>query len=122
MPDPLALLGFTAASMLVLLTPGPGVAYVVARSLAQGQHAGLVSAAGLAVGVLPHALAAADLQIDRQLHIARADDARFTLLGEMIGFDHEIASSIGGAHGSDTFPDSREHDSSPFEAVQRPRG
>ena len=54
-----SLLGFVAAALVVLLIPGPGVLYVVARSLSQGAHAGVVSAAGLSAGVLAHVLAAA---------------------------------------------------------------
>lgn len=51
--------GFIAASLLVLLIPGPGVLYVVARSLAQGQRAGMVSVLGLATGALAQVIAAA---------------------------------------------------------------
>ncbi|MCP4315659.1 MAG: LysE family translocator [Hyphomicrobiales bacterium] len=52
------LLGFVAAALVVLVTPGPGVIYVVARSLNQGFAAGFVSAAGLSTGVLVHVAAA----------------------------------------------------------------
>ena len=52
------LLGFIVAALVVLLTPGPGVLYVVARSLHQGIAAGLVSALGLSTGVLVHVAAA----------------------------------------------------------------
>ena len=53
------LLGFIAASLVVLLIPGPGVLYVVARSVAQGYRAGLASVFGLSVGALVHVAAAA---------------------------------------------------------------
>ncbi|MEM7427999.1 MAG: LysE family translocator [Pseudomonadota bacterium] len=59
MPDGFVILAFVAASLAVLLTPGPGVAYVTARGLAQGKRAGLVSAAGLSAGAYIHVLAAA---------------------------------------------------------------
>ncbi len=52
MPEITLLLGFVAAALLVLLIPGPGVLYVVARSLNQGRRAGLVSVLGLSVGAL----------------------------------------------------------------------
>ncbi len=52
------LLGFVAAALVVLILPGPGVAYVMARTLGQGLHAGLISALGLSVGVLVHVAAA----------------------------------------------------------------
>ena len=58
MPSELLLLGFIAASLVVLLIPGPGVLYVVARSVSQGHRAGLASVLGLSAGVLVHVAAA----------------------------------------------------------------
>lgn len=58
MPDAASLLAFIAAALVVLLIPGPGVLYVLARSLSQGQRAGLVSAAGLSAGAFVHVVAA----------------------------------------------------------------
>ena len=58
MPGTTSLLGFIAAALIVLVTPGPGVLYVVARSLSQGQRAGLVSVLGLSSGALVHVAAA----------------------------------------------------------------
>ena len=52
------LLGFITAALVVLLIPGPGVLYTIARSLSQGQRAGLVSVLGLSVGALVHVAAA----------------------------------------------------------------
>jgi threonine/homoserine/homoserine lactone efflux protein len=49
-----SLLGFIVAALVVLLIPGPGVLYVIARSLSQGQKAGLISVVGLSVGALVH--------------------------------------------------------------------
>ena len=57
--DSSLLLGFIAASLVVLVIPGPGVLYVVARSLGQGYRAGLISVLGLSVGALAHVAAAA---------------------------------------------------------------
>ena len=54
----LSLLAFVLAALVVLLIPGPGVIYVVTRSLTQGRKAGLVSVLGLSVGALVHVLAA----------------------------------------------------------------
>jgi len=59
MPDSMSLLGFIAAALVLLLTPGPGVMYIVARSIGQGSRAGLVSVVGLATGALVHVVAAA---------------------------------------------------------------
>lgn len=46
------------AALILLLIPGPGVLYVLTRSLTQGRDAGVVSAAGLSVGALVHVAAA----------------------------------------------------------------
>jgi len=58
MPDSTSLLAFVAAALVVLLIPGPGVLYVLTRSLSQGQRAGLVSAFGLSAGAFVHVIAA----------------------------------------------------------------
>lgn len=58
-PDWSLLAGFVAASLVLAVTPGPGVFYIVARSLAQGRAAGLASVAGVGLGNLANALAAA---------------------------------------------------------------
>lgn len=58
MPENASLLGFVAASLVVLVMPGPGVLYVVACSLVQGQRAGLVSVLGLSAGALVQVAAA----------------------------------------------------------------
>jgi len=50
MPNLTLIAGFIAASLIVLLTPGPGVLYVVARSVAQGYRAGLASATNSGCG------------------------------------------------------------------------
>jgi len=59
MPSGPLLMGFIVAALVVLLTPGPGVLYVMARSAAQGYRAGFVSALGLSAGALVHVAAAA---------------------------------------------------------------
>jgi len=50
---------FLGASLALALTPGPDMIYVVSRALAQGPRAGLVSAAGLTLGLAAHILLAA---------------------------------------------------------------
>lgn len=49
---------FVLASLVLAATPGPGVLYIVTRTLAQGRRAGLASVAGVALGNLGNALAA----------------------------------------------------------------
>jgi threonine/homoserine/homoserine lactone efflux protein len=44
------LAAFIAASLALAITPGPGVIYIVTRSLSQGRSAGFASVAGIAVG------------------------------------------------------------------------
>jgi len=48
---------FVVAATLLLLTPGPAVLYVVARSVEQGRIAGLASVFGTQTGTLVHVLA-----------------------------------------------------------------
>lgn len=50
---------FIAASLLLLIIPGPAVVYIATRSVSQGRAAGLVSVAGIATGGLVHVLGAA---------------------------------------------------------------
>jgi threonine/homoserine/homoserine lactone efflux protein len=59
MVDPHALMIFLAAGLLLNITPGPDMLYVLARTLGQGRAAGFASALGIAVGCLVHVLAAA---------------------------------------------------------------
>ena len=57
-PLPL-LLAFVTASLILALTPGPAVVYILARTLAQGRPSGLASVAGVALGNLGNAAGAA---------------------------------------------------------------
>lgn len=50
---------FVIAALLILITPGPAVLYIVARSIDQGRLAGVVSTLGVAAGTLFHIAAAA---------------------------------------------------------------
>ncbi len=58
MPGGATLFAFVLAALVVLLIPGPGVLYVLARSLSQGRRAGLASVLGLSAGALVHVAAA----------------------------------------------------------------
>ena len=59
MPHAAQLPLFLGATLVFLLTPGPAVLYIVARSVSQGRAAGLASVAGVEAGNLVHAAAAA---------------------------------------------------------------
>ena len=49
---------FLIASLILAVTPGPAVFYIVTRSVAQGRHYGLASVAGVALGNLGNAFGA----------------------------------------------------------------
>lgn len=49
---------FLIASLVLAITPGPGVFYIVTRSLVQGRRSGLASVAGVALGNLGNAIGA----------------------------------------------------------------
>lgn len=59
MPDRAHLSLFFAAALLLAITPGPGIFYVLARSLAGGRREGIISSLGTFIGGLIHVLAAA---------------------------------------------------------------
>jgi threonine/homoserine/homoserine lactone efflux protein len=58
LPTGAALYAFLIATLVLALTPGPGVVFIVARTLAQGRAAGLASVAGVALGNLTNAVGA----------------------------------------------------------------
>ena len=49
---------FLLAALVLAVTPGPAVVYILARTLAQGRLAGLASVAGVALGNLGNAIGA----------------------------------------------------------------
>lgn len=53
------LLVFAAAALLMVLTPGPNMIYLISRSICQGRTAGVISLLGVIAGFLVHMLAAA---------------------------------------------------------------
>jgi threonine/homoserine/homoserine lactone efflux protein len=58
MPEFPTLMIFVTATLLLLVTPGPAVLYIVARSIDQGRIAGIVSAFGVGTGTMFHVAAA----------------------------------------------------------------
>ena len=52
------LVAFLLASFALAATPGPGVVYIVTRTIAQGRRAGIASVAGVALGNLGNATGA----------------------------------------------------------------
>ena len=59
MPEWNSFLIFVGAGLLLNITPGPDVLYIVGRSLGQGRVAGVVSSLGIATGCLVHIAAGA---------------------------------------------------------------
>ena len=55
----MSLIPFLIAALVLAITPGPGIAYVVARTVAGGRAEGLASCFGTGLGGLLHVLAAA---------------------------------------------------------------
>ena len=55
----MSLVAFLIAAVVLAITPGPGIAYVVARTVAGGRSEGLASCIGTGLGGLLHVLAAA---------------------------------------------------------------
>ena len=55
----MSILAFLLAAVLLAITPGPGIAYVVARTVAGGRKEGLASCFGTGIGGMLHVLAAA---------------------------------------------------------------
>jgi threonine/homoserine/homoserine lactone efflux protein len=58
-PTPTTFALFAAATVVLLVVPGPAVLYIVTRSVAQGRAAGLVSVLGVHTGSLVHVAFAA---------------------------------------------------------------
>lgn len=58
-PDASTLSLFVSAALVLLVTPGPAVIYIVTRSVEQGRRAGLLSVLGILLGTLFHIAAAA---------------------------------------------------------------
>ena len=58
MPDANTLILVMAASVVLVVVPGPAVIYILTRSISQGRGAGLASAVGVNLGSAIHVLAA----------------------------------------------------------------
>jgi len=57
MPDPTHLALFLAAALLLAVTPGPGIFYVAARTLAGDRAEGVASTFGTGLGGMVHVIA-----------------------------------------------------------------
>lgn len=59
MPTSTTLLAFAATTLILVATPGPGVLYIVGRSVDQGRRAGLVSMLAIESAEVVYVLAVA---------------------------------------------------------------
>ncbi|VAW09022.1 hypothetical protein MNBD_ACTINO02-1575, partial [hydrothermal vent metagenome] len=59
MPETSTLLIFLAASTVLAVVPGPGVLYIIARSVEGGRRTGLAATLGVATGNMVHVMGAA---------------------------------------------------------------
>ncbi len=57
--DTTTLIAYLAASIAIILAPGPAQALVLARSITHGKKSGIMTGVGLNVGTIVHAIAAA---------------------------------------------------------------
>ena len=58
MPTAATIAAFAAASIAILVIPGPAVLFIINRSVADGRRIGLASVAGVELGTLAHVVAA----------------------------------------------------------------
>ncbi|WP_194483529.1 LysE family translocator, partial [Psychrobacillus lasiicapitis] len=50
---------FLVATLVIAIVPGPDMAYIVSRSIAEGKKVGIATSFGMQVGVMFHILLAA---------------------------------------------------------------
>lgn len=58
-PDMTTLLAFTAAALVLTITPGPDMTLFMSKTLTQGRRAGLTAVFGVTVGLVIHTILAA---------------------------------------------------------------
>jgi threonine/homoserine/homoserine lactone efflux protein len=84
-PDLAALIAFSIAALMLNLTPGADITYVIARSAGQGRAAGVSSAFGIAAGSFLHSvfaavgLSALVMQSDTAFHVIKYAGAAYLL-------------------------------------------
>ena len=76
LPDPGLWAAFLAAATILVLTPGPDMAYVAARTLGSGRAVGFAAVAGIQTGGLVHALLSSPTQDFKRLSPDRRGKAQ----------------------------------------------
>ncbi|MBL8473868.1 MAG: LysE family translocator [Rhodocyclaceae bacterium] len=97
---------FLLASLLLAVSPGPGVAFIVARTLAGGRRAGLAGVAGIALGNFANALGAA-LGVAALLALAPSGYAllRYAGSGYLIWLGVQSLRAVGAPSASPAVPE-----------------
>ena len=49
---------FLLTTLLIVVTPGPGVLYTIAAGVSRGRRASVIAALGCTLGIVPHLVAA----------------------------------------------------------------
>lgn len=80
MPAADVLPGFLVAVLIILIAPGPDMAFVVASGVGSGPRAGVMAAVGMSAGMLVHTILAA-LGLAAVLHAAPGAITAIRLLG-----------------------------------------
>lgn len=101
------LVGFALAVLIVELTPGPNMAWLVALTLSEGRRAGLGAVAGIAAGLAANAAAsvfAASLILDTQGPLGRSVSVAAAAMMTWLAWDAwrgsgEVAPTPGGTSG-----------------------
>ena len=112
MPDLSQIVMFTVATLLLALTPGPDIIYVIIRGATQGPKAGLAAAAGLAVGVLGHTA----FCVIGLTAVLAASDVAFTII-KLIGAAYLIYLGVRMWMASNTLDLSEEGENKPLASI-----
>ena len=83
---------FFAAALAIAISPGPGLLYVAARTLAGGRNEGLASSFGTGLGGLVHVAAGA---VGVSALVLASAEAFASLTGEMIDVISDLLEQIG---------------------------
>ena len=94
-PDPASLALFAAATLALVVVPGPAVLYIVAQSIDQGRRAGLVSMLGIQAGALVHVAPAAIGLSSLLMSSATAFSRRYVSATVFIGLG--VATALAGS-------------------------
>src|SRR5213079_3584210 len=71
---------FLITSLIVVISPGTGVLYILATGLSRGSRASIVAAFGCTIGIVPH-MAAAIMGLAALLHTSALAFQTFKYLG-----------------------------------------